>query len=262
MSGESLALHQLDGLKNLLDPALREEVDGSEVVEGGVGGGQELRRGRRLQQPEEAPEHELQSLDLPLILEVRLFVSQPATHAGAADAEDACHLRLAAEVPRDRSELLFHGYRHTIRLRQNGASIAQQISLRKAGNRGAALDVSANERPYPSRRRSRSTKAEETMETVTVREVAERHVQAIAEGRISDALADVVEDIRTESEANLALVAPLVTTAEVESIEVDRDEATVLMRFVTRSETQPDVLIESQWWEVDGRPQLVRAAQV
>jgi hypothetical protein len=100
------------------------------------------------------------------------------------------------------------------------------------------------------------------METVTVREVAERHVQAIAEGRISDALADVVEDIRTESEANLALVAPLVTTAEVESIEVDRDEATVLMRFVTRSETQPDVLVESQWWEVDGRPQLVRAAQV
>ncbi len=91
-----------------------------------------------------------------------------------------------------------------------------------------------------------------------MREVAERHVRAIAEGRISDALADIVEDIRAESEANLALAAPLVSTAEVERVDVDRDEAVVLLRFVTRSGTQPDVLIESEWWEIDGRPQLVR----
>jgi hypothetical protein len=100
------------------------------------------------------------------------------------------------------------------------------------------------------------------MERLAVREAAERHVRAIVEGRIADALADVIEDIRAESEANLLGVAPLVATVEIERIDVDRDEALVLMRFVTRSESQPDVLIESEWWEVDGRPQLVRAAEV
>src|SRR2546427_7392968 len=78
---------------------------------------QEFPRGGGLEQREQPPEHELEPLDLPPVLEVGLLVPQPSADPRTADAEDARHLGLTAQVLLHGSELLFQGNRHSIRLR-------------------------------------------------------------------------------------------------------------------------------------------------
>ena len=100
------------------------------------------------------------------------------------------------------------------------------------------------------------------MDRETVRRSAEAHVRAIVDGRIADALDDIVVDLREESSANLSRMAPLVEDASVVDVSVVDDTATVALTFVTPAADTPEVHIESEWWEIEGRPQLIRAVQV
>jgi hypothetical protein len=100
------------------------------------------------------------------------------------------------------------------------------------------------------------------MDRARVRVAAEMHVRAISEGRIDDALEGIVVDLREESSANLSRMAPLVRDATVGDISIVDDTATVALTFVTPEADAPEVYIESEWWEIEGRPQLVRAVQV
>jgi hypothetical protein len=102
----------------------------------------------------------------------------------------------------------------------------------------------------------------EGMDRITVRDAAEDHVRAIVDGRIDDALTSIVEELREESAANLSLVAPLVVEASVADVSIVDDAATVVLTFVTPGADPPEVRIETEWWEIDGRPQLVRAIQM
>jgi len=96
----------------------------------------------------------------------------------------------------------------------------------------------------------------------SVRRAAESHVRAIVEGRIDEALDGIVLDLRDESSANLILVAPLVEDGTIGDITLADDTAIVELRFVTPGGDPPEVRIQSEWWEIEGRPQLVRAVQV
>lgn len=95
-----------------------------------------------------------------------------------------------------------------------------------------------------------------------VRRAAEAHVGAIVDGRLEDALSYVVKDLQDETAANLSKVAHLVASASVEHVRVSSDEATVTLRIETRDPIQAHVRIESEWWEIDGHPKLVRARQI
>ena len=44
-------------------------------------------------------------------------------------------------------------------------------------------------------------------------------------------------------------------------VSVIDDAATVVLTFATPDGDPPEVRIETEWWEIDGRPQLVRAIQ-
>jgi hypothetical protein len=95
-----------------------------------------------------------------------------------------------------------------------------------------------------------------------VRRAAEDHLRAIAEGRIEDALSWVVEDLRAETSVNLSRMAPVLIAASVEDVRLMGDEATVRIRFITSDPDAEPVRIESEWWEIEGNPKLVRARQI
>lgn len=100
------------------------------------------------------------------------------------------------------------------------------------------------------------------MDDQGVRHAAEEHVRAIVEGRIKDALTYVVQELRAQTAANLLKVAHLATSATVDDVRIEGDEAVVRIRFGRTGDGAAKVEIESEWWEIDGRPQLVRAVEV
>jgi hypothetical protein len=95
-----------------------------------------------------------------------------------------------------------------------------------------------------------------------VRRAADDHLRAIAEGRIEDALSWVVEDLRAETAVNPSRMTPVLVAASVEEVRVMGDEATVRIRFITSNPDAEPVRIESEWWEIEGDPKLVRARQI
>jgi hypothetical protein len=95
-----------------------------------------------------------------------------------------------------------------------------------------------------------------------VRRAAEDHLRAIAEGRLEDALLWVVEDSQAETAVNLSRMAPVLVDASVEDVRVTGDEATVRIRFDTSNPDAGPVRIETEWWEIEGTPELVRVRQL
>jgi hypothetical protein len=55
---------------------------------------------------------------------------------------------------------------------------------------------------------------------------------------------------------------PLRSTFVVDHVRIEGDGAVVRIRFATPGEDRAEVEIESEWWEIEGRPQLVRAFEV
>lgn len=98
-------------------------------------------------------------------------------------------------------------------------------------------------------------------DAIGVREAADRHVRAIVEGCLDDAIAEVVPEGRREIHANLSSL-PQPLDGRVEDVRADKDQFVVLLWFKTSAEDEFGVVLESHWAFVEGIPQLHWAYQL
>jgi hypothetical protein len=88
-----------------------------------------------------------------------------------------------------------------------------------------------------------------------VRDAARRHVSAIVDGRLDDAIALVVEDGRNEIRTNLErLTRPI--SGSVEDVREDKGEYVVLLSFKMSTADGFGMVLQTHWAEVDGVPLL------
>ena len=94
------------------------------------------------------------------------------------------------------------------------------------------------------------------MDEQAVRLAADSHIQAVAAGDLDRAVEYVLGEDEGEARANLARVAEVVTSAEVEAVSIEGDEAIVQFRVETCEPSRPVVRLETIWLEHSGRPML------
>ena len=94
------------------------------------------------------------------------------------------------------------------------------------------------------------------MDEQAVRLAADSHIQAVAEGDLDHAVEYILGEDEGEARTNLARVAEVVTSAEIEAISIEGDEAIVRFRVETCEPGRPVVRLETIWEEHAGRPML------
>jgi hypothetical protein len=94
------------------------------------------------------------------------------------------------------------------------------------------------------------------MDERAVRLAADAHIHAVASGAVDEAVEYVFGEDENQARANLARVADVVTSAEIEAISIKGDEAIVQFRVETCDPGHPLVRLETVWADHAGRPML------
>jgi hypothetical protein len=95
-----------------------------------------------------------------------------------------------------------------------------------------------------------------SMDERAVRRAADAHIQAVASGDVDEAVEYIFGEDVVIARANLARVAEVVTSAEVEDVSINGAEAIVQFRVETRDPGHPLVRLETVWADHAGRPLL------
>jgi hypothetical protein len=95
-----------------------------------------------------------------------------------------------------------------------------------------------------------------SMDERAVRRAADAHIQAVASGDVDEAVEYIFGEDVGQARANLARVAEVVTSAEVEDVSIKGTEAIVQFRVETCDPGHPLVRLETVWAEHAGRPLL------
>ncbi len=95
-----------------------------------------------------------------------------------------------------------------------------------------------------------------SMDEGAVRRAADAHIQAVASGDVDEAVEYIFGEDVGQARANLARVAEVVTSAEVEDVSIKGTEAIVQFRVETCDPGHPLVRLETVWAEHAGRPLL------
>jgi hypothetical protein len=91
------------------------------------------------------------------------------------------------------------------------------------------------------------------MEDTAVREHAEAHGQAIVDGDLRRASHDLTSEAMAAAAPVMAALPHPTTGAAVDSLREEGDEHVVVIRY---SGEGSEVLVESRWGEVEGRPKI------
>jgi hypothetical protein len=97
------------------------------------------------------------------------------------------------------------------------------------------------------------------MDAAKTRNYVNAHADAIARGDLDAAAADLSEELRPQADEFAQLLPQRVVSAEVLSVEVGRDEAVSLIRFVG---TDAEVTVRGRWQDRGDRPLMVGAEPV
>ena len=92
------------------------------------------------------------------------------------------------------------------------------------------------------------------MDEQTVRTHAEQHGQALVDGDLRKAGGDLTPEAQAQAPDVMSNFPKKVETAEVVSLEVSGDEATVQALYKGEGK---EVTVESRWAERDGRPKIL-----
>ena len=95
-----------------------------------------------------------------------------------------------------------------------------------------------------------------SMDERAVRRAADAHIQAVASGDVDEAVEYIFGEDLGNARANLARVAEVVTSAEVEDVSINGAEAIVQFRVETCDPGRPLVRLETVWADHAGRPLL------
>lgn len=95
-----------------------------------------------------------------------------------------------------------------------------------------------------------------SMDERAVRRAADAHIQAVASGHIDEAVEYIFGEDVGKARANLARVAEVVTSAEIEDVSIKGTQAIVQFRVETRDPGHPLVRLETLWADHAGRPLL------
>jgi len=95
-----------------------------------------------------------------------------------------------------------------------------------------------------------------SMDERAVRRAADAHIQAVASGDVDEAVEYLFGEDVGNARANLARVAEVVTSAEVEDVSINGAEAIVQFRVETCDPGRPLVRLETVWADHAGRPLL------
>ena len=92
------------------------------------------------------------------------------------------------------------------------------------------------------------------MDEQAVRTQAEQHGQALVDGDLRKAGGDLTPEAQAQAPDVMSNFPKKVETAEVVSLEVSGDEATVQALYKGEGK---EVTVESRWGERDGRPKIL-----
>ena len=92
------------------------------------------------------------------------------------------------------------------------------------------------------------------MDEQAVRTHAEEHGQAVKDGDLRKAGSDLTPEAQAQAPEVMSNFPKTVESAEVASLEVAGEEATVQIRYAGEGK---EVTVETKWGERDGRPKIL-----